>query len=50
MALDRRANEDVAAQYGIDMAPKMVILDGEYVVFKTGYAGDDELKALVGKL
>ena len=31
----------MSAQYGIDMAPDMVILDGEGVVVKAGYAGDD---------
>jgi hypothetical protein len=40
----------VSAQYGIDVAPNMVIMDGEGVVMKTGYAGGDALKALVEKL
>ena len=47
VVLDKAANEDVAAQYGIDVAPNMVILDAQGQVVKTGYTGGDELKALV---
>ena len=40
----------MSAQYDIDVVPNMVIMDGEGMVVKTGYAGGDELKALFEKL
>ncbi len=50
VVLDRTENKDVAQKYGIEIAPNMVILDGDGRVIKTGYTGHDELNVLIDDL